>query len=82
MRTYDNNTINIRICLPILELKKQCDCYRRELLDHWPAKEDFPVNDITDCGPLFVHVVVSRQITHTVVVDHHIHPSDSDSDCK
>jgi hypothetical protein len=65
MRTYDNNTrtIHICICLPILELKKQCDCYRSKLLDYWPAKADFRVNDISDCALLFVCVVVSRQIT-------------------
>ena len=63
MRTYDNNAIRIRICLPILELKKHCNSYRNELLDHWPAKADIRVNVITDCSRLFVCVVVSRQIT-------------------
>jgi len=41
MRTYDNNTIHFRICPPILEIKKQCERYRSEYLDHWPAKADF-----------------------------------------
>ena len=56
--------------------------YRSELLDHWPAKADFRVNDITDCGLLFACVVVSRQITPLWWVTTSIHPSDSDSDCK
>lgn len=63
MCSYDNNTIHIRICLTILEPKKQCDCYHSELLDHCPAKADFRVNDITGCARLLVCVVVSRQIT-------------------
>jgi hypothetical protein len=63
MRTCDNNTIHFRICQHILELKKQCKCYRSELLDHGPAKADFCVNDITECALLFVCVEVSRQIT-------------------
>jgi len=82
MRTYDNNATHIRICLPVLELKKQCNFYRSELLDHWPAKAHFRVNDITDCVLLFVCVVVSRQITPLWWVTTSIHPSDSDSDCK